>query len=880
MTWFRWFRREDDEGQLRREFEAHLAERVDDLRETGLADADARRQARREFGNVVLHLEDSREVWHWRWLDDARRDAQYAVRSLGRSPGFTAVALFTLAVGLGANTAIFSVINAVLLRPLPYAGSDRLVLIENPSLAGIPATATSEWRARSRTLEDFAGFQHPAAATLEVGGEPVQVEVAQANWNFFQFLGVSPAVGKVFTEADAASSAEVAVLTHSFWLRQFGGESRAVETTVTLTDMAGRTHVTIVGVLPPGFPFPSPDGIESMPLFATPQPDIIRLATGKSWLKILGRLSPSSTPEAATVELGGIFEQVMRGEFSASFFEKAKVTATLLEDRLVGDARHRLLVVMGAAGCVLLVVCANLANLLLARVSNRRTEFAIRAALGARTSRLARLLLTETLLLAMLGSGGALLLAYGTGGLARSMLAHRVSHVETVPIGGLVLAFNILLAATVGVISSLASMTGARSARLVAAFTQGGGGRSVTSRSGLRHALLAAEIACAFVLVVSAALLCRTLWNLYHSDRGYDGDRVVTAAVMPNMRGTIPELQGLTSTFFDDLTQRIRALPGLETASAATNVPFSGGGMGMSGVSLVGTTPGEAANGGESVSITAVTPGYFATIGARLTAGRDFGGADAAGRERVAIVNETLRSRIAAGQPLVGARIQFGRHQLTVVGVADDLPDTSLRQPARAFVYVPLSQVLGTNFAFARLTILARARGTDPVSLLPTLRQAIWAHGHDIVIDEVATMDERLAASVRKERDSALLFGALAAIALIVAVAGVYGVVAYSVARRTREIGIRIALGANRHRVVGDIVRESARPVVAGIAIGLAGALVTTRALQSLLFETEPHDPATLTLTAVVLAGTAFAAAWLPARRATRVDPVTALRAE
>jgi predicted permease len=486
------------------------------------------------------------------------------------------------------------------------------------------------------------------------------------------------------------------------------------------------------------------------------------------------------------------------------------------------------------------------------------------------------MVLTETVMLAVVASAAASSLSYWTAEIVRAMLAAEVSHVDAIGLDWRVLAFNLVTAATVGVLSGIASFMIVQSRDLAGALHHGGN-RSATGRHRLRRALLAAEVAVTFVLVVSAGLLTRTLWNLYNLPRGFDGSRVVTAAVMPNMAGTIPEIQNVSSSFFDDLTERVGRLPGVEAAAAASNIPFSGRSVGSSGVWLVGEArPAEEL----FVTLAAVTPAYFTTIGATLTTGREFDRRDVAGRQRVAMVNETLRRTLAGDRNIVGALLQFGQLQLTVVGIVRDLPDTSLRAPAETFVYVPMSQTVGSNFAFGRLTILARTRHPNPSTLVPALRQTVWGLGDDVIIDEVATMNERLAASVRAERDSALLFGVLAALALLVAVAGIYGVVAYSVAQRTREIGIRIALGAARARVIGDIVLEAARPVVAGIVIGAAGALLATRALTTVLFQTEPMDSPTLAATALILGGTALVAAWIPARRAAQVDPVTALRAE
>jgi predicted permease len=865
--------------EFREEIEAHVVLETDRLIAEGLSPEDAAIAVRRTFGNITRVRERFYESRRLMWLEDLRQDTRFAFRSLRRSPGFMAVALLTLAIGLGANTAIFSVVNAVLLRPLAYSDPDHLILIEHPPLGGSPPWLREAWHARARTLADFAGFEPSSSATVVAGNEPMPVDAARATANFFPLLGVTPALGRTFSDGDAQAGAPaVAVLSHSFWTRRLGGNPGVLGTTITLTDVATTGEaLVIVGVLHKDFRFPVADPSEHAPLFVRTQPDVILLSRSDAWQQVLGRLSPGSTPLAAAAELSGIFKQTASAHYAASLVERTRLIATPLQDRLVGDTRHRLLLLMAAVGCVLLVVCANVANLLLARVTGRQPEFAIRAALGARTGRLIRMLLTESLLLAASGALAALLLAYWGNGVLRTMLAARASHVETVPIDWWVLAFNTVLAASTGVLSGLASLLAIRSRGFAGGIQ--GAGRSVTGRNRLRRGLLAAEVAVVFVLVLMAALLSQTLWNLHHSKRGFDGSRLLTAGVMPGMSGTIPELQNLTSVFFDRVIEQIGRVPDVESAAAASTVPFSGPTMGMSGVSVIGRPP--VSEAGATVSVAAVTPGYFATMRIRLIAGRDFRRMDLPDRDRVTVVNEAFVRALGSEPPLVGTQIRFGRSPLTVIGVVEDTPDSSLRQPARPFVYVPLAQTIGSQFVFGRLTILARvARSGDPAGLIPAVREAVWALGHDIVIDEVTTMDERLEAAVRTERDSAILFGLLAAIALLVAVAGVYGVVAYSVSQRTREMGIRIALGARHRQVVGHIVRESAWPVAIGIAMGLAGAAVAARATGSILFQIQPTDPPTYVATALALSLTALTAAWIPARRAAQVDPVTALRAE
>jgi predicted permease len=868
--------RTDDD--FRAEIEAHVQIETDRLIEEGVAPAEAATRARRTFGNATRARERFYESRRLAWLDDLRQDVRFTLRSLRRSPGFAIVALLTLAVGLGANTAVFSVINAVLLRPLPYRNAERLVLVEIPSMAGSPDWLRSAWRARAHSLEDLAGYQAPTTATLVTNAGPVSVQAAMATSNFFPMLGISPAAGTLFGD-EASAPPNGAVLTYGFWRRHFGGDPAIVGRTITLTG----TPLTIVGVVGDGFRFPTAPTPWLSTFAPQTQPDVIQLADEKQWLPVIGRVGAASTPESATAELQAIFarEVVGPGRFTRSFADRTRLTVTPLQERLVGDTRPRLLLLMGAVACVLLVVCANLANLLLARTYARERELAVRAALGARTGRLVRLMLTESVLLALVGAAAAVILAHWTAGVALSLVAERVPYVGAIPIDRWVLLFDAGVAVLVGVLSGLASAVTIRSGRF-ASISSVGAARTVTSRMHLRRGILVVEVALTFVLVVTSALLLRTLWNLYHENRGFDGARVITVAVMPNTsrtiplrRDTFPAAQHESSAFFALATARLMHLPGVTSAAAASQVPLGGASMTMA-VSLASHPISDALD----ASVATVTPRYFATIGTRVIAGRDFLATDVDGADRVAIVNDTLRRALAPERALTGDRLTFGKLRLTIVGIVEDTPTASLREPAKPFVFIPLSQMAGTPFRWDRLVLLARTQDIDPASLTPAIRQAVWALGSDIIIDREATMGDRLDASIHTERTTTLLLGCLGGIALVLAIAGVYGVVAYSVVQRTREIGVRIALGAGRGHVIGSIVQTSMRPVALGIAIGVALAIFATRAVASLLFHVTPTDVRTFALTAAVVAATGLAAAWIPARRAARIDPVSTLRAE
>jgi predicted permease len=593
---------------------------------------------------------------------------------------------------------------------------------------------------------------------------------------------------------------------------------------------------------------------------------------------MIGRLVPSADAAAAAAELLAIFKQEGREQFSQSLLDRLELTATPLQQRLVGDLRQRLLLVMGAVAFVLLVACANVANLLMARASTRQRELAVRNALGARRGRLARLLLTESVLLAMIGAGGALLLTWATGGVARTFVAYRIPLAHAMAIDWWVLGFNVTVATLTGVVCGLAALPAATRLNLASTFGTSGPA-PVTGRTTVRRALLSVEVAATFVLVVGAALLAQTVWNLTSKERGFDADRLLTMRVAAGVRiagqHDVATGQAAVAVYFSDLTRRVARLPGIASAAAVSSVPLAGLGMGSS-VQVDGQPALEP--DASFVPLAAVTPGYFGTMVITIAAGRDFDEGDRDGSTTVAVVNEAFRRRFTPNRSIVGSRVTFGETLLTVVGLVADVPEQSLRVAAGPVLFVPLRQTAGRPFFWPQLTIVVRAAARDPRALVPALHREIWAANPHIVVDQEATMDERIAASIRSERQSAVLFGLFAVVAVAIALVGVYGVAAYAMASRTKEIGIRLALGAARRDVARLVVSHALWPTLAGIVAGMAGAVTATRVVASMLYGVTPLDPVTFAGAALVLVGVALAATYVPARRAAGIDPIMSLR--
>ena len=872
------FRRRTD-GDFHLEIEAHVAIEADRLIAQGVSPEDARHRAARAFGNVTKAQERFYESRRILWLDELRQDVRYAWRGLRRSPGFAAVAILTLVLGIGANTAIFSVVNAVILRPLPYRDPGSLVLIETAPLAPAPPWATSAWRTDARTLGDFAGFNGPRAATLIAGGESVQVQSALVTWNFLRFLGAAPAVGRDFAEADAEPSAtHVALMSHELWTARFGSESRVIGRTVRLSG----DPVTVIGVAPKGFRFPTAGTLPATALPVDTQPEIFLVARPDTGLNVIGRLAAGVTTAAAADELLALFKTgAPAAGFRESLIDRLELRVGHLQDRLAGNVRDRIWLAMGAVGFVLLVACANVANLLLARASTRQHELAVRTALGARKGRLLRLLLTESLLLALAGSTGGLLLAFSLGGVARALLASRVPHVDAIGIDLWVLAFNMGVAVITGVLCGLASIPGAARISLSRIFA-GNASSTVTSSSVGRRTLVAVEVAVTFVLVVGAALLSQTYWNLNTQERGFDADQVVTMRVSPGLPPAVGQDfragQRFFAAFFTDLTRQLATLPDVTSAAAVSSAPFADPGMGMGRVTVEGQP---APSGNDALAlVAAVSPGYFRTLRIDLLAGRDFEDRDRVGSEKVAIVNGAFRRRYAPSGDVVGSHIRSGKNEMTIIGVVDDVPDRTLREPAQPLVFFALSQMPMHNFGWGGFTLVLRSEVVDPLTLLPTVQRGIWAIDPNIVVDEIATMDQRVAATMRSERDSAVLFGLFAVAAVMMAAIGVYGVAAYSIAQRMREIGLRVALGATSRDVSRLVVSQTLWPTAIGVTVGIAGAAMATRFVATMVYGVTPLDARTFAGGVAVLLGVALAATWRPLHRAWRVDPLLALRYE
>ncbi len=797
-------------------------------------------------------------------LAEIMRDSHYAIRQLLKSPGFAVVAILTIALGTGATSAMFSVINGVLLRPLPYPEPDALVRINEilprfGRFSVAPATFL-DWRSQNTSLEHTVAMTSGSAALMTRDG-PERVTNAAVSWDFFQMLRVAPALGGTFgAEHDVPGKTDVIVLSHGMWQRRFGADPAIVGQAITLNG----TPMTILGVMPAGFQIPR-DAEYWTPLAFT----AAKASRGGHFLAVFGRLKPGVTVQQANAELKSVSERLAAQYPDSSADESAEVVPVL--DQIVGGIREPLLTLLAAVGVVVLIACANVANLLLVRASVREKELAIRSALGAGRLRIVRQLLCESLVLALAGGALGVMLAYAAIPVIKELSAGSIPRVQDVSIDGRVLFFAFGVSIATGLAFGLAPAWQASRNREASALKEGGRS-SVTSGRWMRGILLVAEVALSIVLLVGAALLLRSFARVTNIDPGFRAERVLAFRVaLPQT--SYPD-RAARLAFFDRLLTRLRSLPQVRSAAATQTLPMRGDYyLSFEIQGRPKPRPGE----GFSASYRVGSPGYFESLGVPLKRGRTFTERDAEKAPLVAIIDEAFAARHFPGEDPIGRGLDIGNGTdgfFEIVGIVGDVRHSGLDAKPTPTMYVPYTQDV-----FGSLWVLARTDG-NPASLAPLARQTVREIDPALPAFSIAPLLDTVSESVGQRRFSLLLLAAFAAIALVLASVGIYGVVAYAVSQRTQEIGVRMAIGAERGDVLRLIVGGGMKLALAGVGIGVAAALALSRYIATMLFETEPFDPVSYGATIAVLLAVALAACYVPARRAMNLDPVRAIRQE
>jgi putative ABC transport system permease protein len=865
-------------GDIDEELRLHLEMQVEDNVGRGMSPDEARRAALKTFGNFDSIRERSYEVRGGGMAESILQDVRYAGRMLAKRPGFTAVAALTLALGVGANTAIFSVVEAVLLRALPYAHADRTVILwENNRADNRPHNVVSpanvlDWRDQSKSFDQVALFVD-VRANLTGLGDPEEIGSQLVTANLFDLLGSQAALGRTFTVEDGKEGAPaVAILSHGFWQRRFGGSPDAIQRTITLSG----SPVTIVGVMPPDFQWFIKESSRTgkppeiwMPLSI---PQQFRIRRGR-FLSVVARLAPGVTQRQAQTELDGI---TARLENQYVEFNKGwGATVVPLRDQLAGEIRPALLVLLGAVGFVLLIACVNVANLLLARAAGRHREIAIRSSIGAGRRRILRQLLTESLSLSLLGGLLGLLLARWSVQALVALSPANLLAADQVGVNLPVLAFTLILSILTGLVFGLVPALETSRVKLSVTLNEASRGNSGSARGRrMRDALIVAEVGLALVLLVGAGLMIRSFLRLQAVNPGFDAANLLTLRV--SLPGPKYAEDPKVIAFHREAVSRLQTLPGVQSASAVQALPFADLGAATSFAIVGRPAPPLGEEPGTDVRV--VDENYFKTMGIPVIAGRTFTEQEGKEARKVVVINQAMARRYFPGENPLGKSLVIDMMDdpppTEIIGVVGDARYANLDGELRPMIYWPIPQL-----PYNTMTYMLRTSG-NAETLANAARREILAIDKDQPVSDIRTMESWLADSIARTRFGTTLLGAFAGLALILAAIGIYGVMSHSVAQRESEIGVRMALGAQARDVLRLVLRHGLSLVLVGVALGLLGALALTRVLGSLLYGVTATDPLTFAAIALLLTAVSWLACYLPARRATRVDPLTALRYE
>jgi putative ABC transport system permease protein len=861
------------------EFAAEMHEHLSLLTERyirqGLTPDDAALAARRQFGNTTLLREDRRTMQTFPAIDAIWSDLVYALRMLRKNPEFAAAAILTLALGIGANTAIFSVCHAVLLKPLPYAEPGRIVMLWEHRRGQAPQTVAPanfvDWREQTHSFSEVAAIRSTAGMILAGQDEPARLRGAAVSANFFTLLGVPLTLGRSFLEEEGRPDRNrVVILSNQIWHERFGAQPEIVGRQITLND-AG---YTVVGVLPPDFQFASnPADFQKRNQFDLWVPlalDREKLQRGTHPLRVFARLKPGLELAQAQSDLNMVAANLER-LYPADNREMG-ITAISLGEQVTANVRPVLTTLLGAVGLLLLIACANVANLLLSRAASREKEMAVRMALGASRGRLAQQLLTESLLLASLGGLGGILLASATISTISSRLPADLSRASGGTLDTRIFVFTALISLATGILFGLAPLFQARKMNANESLKQNARGTS-GGQSRMRSGLVVAQIAIATILLIGAGLMAKSFWTLLNVSPGFRTEQILTARLsLPRSR--YPDNRRIAA-FQQELLQSLQSAPGVQSAGFATYLPLSGTDNGWA--FFIEGRPPLPVGVYNGAKYRPASPGYFETIGIPLLRGRTFTFADTADAPWTVVINQSMARAHWGEQDPVGQRLRFGgKVWRTVIGVVGDVLHESLDGKASAEMYVPFTQAPNVETG----PTIAVHTSIDPTAVAANLRSAVSAIDRAVPIDQIETMEQFVSVSVAQPRFRTLMLVVFSLLALVMASIGIYGVMNYLVIQRTQEFGIRMSLGATQRDVLRLVLGRAAVLIGVGLGLGLLGSVVLVRLIAKLLYGITPLDPLTFFAVSILLTLIALAASYIPARRATRVDPMVALRCE